>query len=212
MLYRVTAKKVILTSFFVDLLDIVIGILVAILTGSMVLLAELFQGASDLLSSGLLIIGLKRRKEILMWSGLSALSMLLFASSLSIYFGYQRYQNPEEIRNLTLAFCALLFNFVSNAYAFYLSVKRIEGGRGMINIFRDFKTSKLFLTKNTFVLDLMGMSAALVGLIALLIYKFTGNLKFDGIGAMGIGVVLGLLSIDLMWMTFRNKKGQIGEK
>ena len=55
------------------------------------------------------------------------------------------------------------------------------------------------MTKNTFVLDLMGMSAALLGLVALILYQLTGELRFDGVGAMGIGIVLALLSVDLLF-------------
>ena len=54
------------------------------------------------------------------------------------------------------------------------------------------------MTKNTFVLDLMGASAALVGLIALILYQFFGEIRFDGVGAMGIGLVLALLSVNLI--------------
>lgn len=206
---KVGAKKVILTSLWVDLLDVVIGVVVSVITGSVVMLAELFQGISDLISSGLLFIGLKRpRREVFIWTLLSALTMLLFASSFSFYYGYKRFQNPYEVENFVLAFVTLTFNLVSNGYAFFLSVKRIGSKGGIINIFNEFRNSKYFFTKNTFVLDLMGMSAAFVGLIALIIYKITGNMKFDGVGAMGIGVVLGLLSIDLMYLTFKVKQSK----
>ena len=54
------------------------------------------------------------------------------------------------------------------------------------------------MTKNTFVLDLMGMSAALVGLSALILYQISQNPRFDGLGAMAIGVVLALFSLKLL--------------
>lgn len=202
-----TAKKVILTSFFVDLADILIGVVVVFLTGSIVMLAELIQGVSDMISSGLLLIGLKSSKDkVYIWALVSALIMLLFASTLSFYYGFRRYQDPEIIDNIFLAFALLTFNFFSNGYAFYLSAKRISPKKGIFKSFKDFRNSKFLLTKNTFVFDLMGISAALVGLLALIIYKLTGNLKFDGLGAMGIGIVLGILSLDLIYSILKVKK------
>ncbi|MFI5240908.1 MAG: hypothetical protein ACHQUA_00555, partial [Microgenomates group bacterium] len=56
----------------------------------------------------------------------------------------------------------------------------------------------LIMTKNTFVLDLMGMSSAGVGLVALILYQLTGDFRFDGLGAMGIGIILGYFSINLI--------------
>src|SRR5688572_19567167 len=90
-----TPQRVILTSFFVDVIDIVINIIVVIATGSVVMLAELFQGIFDLIASGLLLLGLKRpKKEIFFWTGSSALVMLLIASTLAFYFGLMRFLKP----------------------------------------------------------------------------------------------------------------------
>jgi divalent metal cation (Fe/Co/Zn/Cd) transporter len=196
---KISARRVVITSFFVDVLDIALNLAVMTITGSVVMLAELFQGVADLISSGFLLVGLRRsRKEIYFWTLSSALSMLLLASTLSFYFGLQRFLQPKAIENILLAYAALLFAACSNGYAFYVSAKRILDGRKPSALARTFASSSRIMTKNTFVLDLMGMSAALVGFIALILYQFVGERRFDGLGAMGIGVVLAFLSIDLI--------------
>src|SRR5688572_15433053 len=196
---KISARRAVLTSFFVDALDIALNLVVMSMTGSVVMLAELFQGAADLISSGFLLVGLRRpRKEIYFWTLLSALSMLLLASTLSFYFGLQRFLKPEAIENIGLAYAALLIAASSNGYAFYVSVKRILDGRKLSKLARTFASSSRIMTKNTFVLDLMGMSAALIGFVALILYQLTGEQRFDGFGAMGIGVVLAFLSIHLI--------------
>ena len=53
-------------------------------------------------------------------------------------------------------------------------------------------------TKTTFILDLMGSVASLVGTLALLIYVITGDIRFDGIGAIIIGIVLAVLAFLLL--------------
>jgi divalent metal cation (Fe/Co/Zn/Cd) transporter len=198
------AKRVVWTSFLVDALDIALNLVIMLVTGSVVMLAEMFQGISDLLASGFLLIGLRRsKKEIYLWTALSALSMLLLAASLSFYYGLQRFLQPEEIESIALAYIALVIAATSNGYAFYVSVKRLIEGRKSKNVIKAYNASKKIMTRNTFVLDLMGMSAALVGLMALILYQLTGELRYDGIGAMAIGVILALLSIDLLVDMFR---------
>lgn len=49
------------------------------------------------------------------------------------------------------------------------------------------------------VLDFMGVAAAVCGLISLMLYKFLNNSRLDGIGAMGIGIILAILSILLIF-------------
>ena len=196
---QITAKRVVLTSFFVDLLDVSLNVSVALLTGSVVMISEFFQAIADLISSALLWVGIKRpKKEIYLWTMLSALVMLIFASSLSFYFGLRRFLHPEEVKNILLAYTALLIAVISNGYAFYISVKRILGGKSPSTLIKTFNNSPLIITKNTFVLDLMGMSSALVGLTALVLYQVTGDLRFDGLGAMGIGIILAFLSANLI--------------
>lgn len=195
---KVTVQEVVLTSFFVDLLDIVINFTVAIFSGSIVMASELLQGISDLTASGTLIFGIKRpKREKYMWATLSAIIMLTIASSLSFLFGLERFLYPHQIKNLLLAYIGLIISIVSNGYAFLLSVKRIKNHPKKV----------LLMTRNTFVLDLMGMSAAIVGLIALALYQLTAEIRFDGVGAMGIGIVLGAMSIKLIW-DIRSAKGK----
>ena len=88
---RISAAKAVSTSFFVDLADIVMNVIVMIVTGSVVLLAEAFEGASDLVASGVLLIGLKASKRrpnkkhpyghgkaLFFWTLISAIIMLFF--------------------------------------------------------------------------------------------------------------------------------------
>lgn len=197
-----------MTSFFVDLLDILLNVSIAVLTGSVVMMAELFQAIADLISSAFLLVGLKRPiKEKVFWTILSALMMFCFASTLSFYFGLQRFLHPEEIQNIFLAYSALLIALLSNGYAFFISLKRIFAEKrfsGVFGAIKVFRKSKMIMTKNTFVLDLMGAGSALTGLVALILYQLTGEARFDGIGAMSIGIIIAVLSLDLLLNVKRN--------
>jgi hypothetical protein len=49
---QISSRKVVWTSFLVDLGDIALNVIVMLATGSVVMLAEAFEGLSDLVASG----------------------------------------------------------------------------------------------------------------------------------------------------------------
>jgi len=204
---KITSEKVVVTSFLVDISDVLVSIIVAVMSGSVVMLSQAFEGSADLLASGFLLIGIRQSKkpsdrkhpyghgrEIYFWTFLSALTTFTITAGASFYFGYKRFLNPEPIHELPLAFLALIISVFTNGYSMMLSVKRLRGQKPMEEIWHTFKNSALIETKTTLVLDLMGTTASVLGLLALLLFSLSGNLKFDGLGAMAIGVTLAILA------------------
>ncbi len=208
---RVSARKVIVISFLVDVLDIVLNSVAAILSGSIVMVTQVLEAVADLSSSGFLLIGLRRSmrkddrthpfgygREIYFWTLLSALIMFGLTSTLSFYFGWQRFNSPIQLHDTKFALFVLFITFFTNLYAFLLSLRRLLRKRDVKQIVQIFYRSSLVETKTTFILDLMGTTSSFFGMLALGVYFLTGDLKFDGLGAMIIGVTLGVFSIFLI--------------
>jgi cation diffusion facilitator family transporter len=208
---EVSAKKVILTSFFVDLLDIVTNVIVAVITGSIVMTTESIQGFADITAVSLIYLGFRKGRkvadathplgygrELYFWTLLSSIMMMVFTATISFYLGFLRFIHPEPIDNLVLAYGVLTLSILSNGYAMSLDIRRITNNSSSSFRFKHFFNSEHIETKTTFVLDLMGTSVAICGLISLLLLKFTNNLQFDGIGAMVMGFVLASLSFILI--------------
>ncbi len=205
-------KRVILTSFLVDILDLLTSVIVAWLSGSVVMLTQALEGLTDLVSSGVLVLGLRRSlrkedrmhpfgygREIYFWTLISALVMLGSSAVLSIYFGYQRFIHPHAIEDMPYALGVLLITIFTNGYAFMLSYKRLVKHRPARNIIQIFYLSSLVEIKTTFILDLMGTCASFLGIVALGLYVITGDSRYDGLGAMIIGTMLiafGILLIE----------------
>ena len=208
---KVSEQRVLVTTFLVDLLDVVINLVVAIMTGSVVMLAEFFQGLADLTAAALLLIGYKRSrkradkqhpfgygKEVYFWTLISAVVMMTFTATASFYFGLMRVLEPEEIDHIWLGYLTLSITFVTNVYAFSLSSGRLLKGKPVKELPRLFVNARDVTVKNALVLDLMGTSAALLGLVSLLLYQFAGERRFDGIGAMVVGVTTAVLAVVLI--------------
>lgn len=208
---KIPIEKVVTTSFIVDISDVAINVTVAAVSGSVVMLSQALEGAADLLASGLLLLGLRRSKrpadrkhpfgygrEMYFWTFLSALTTFGVTAALSFYFGLQRFLNPQPIEKLYLTYVALTIAIATNGYSFSLSFRRLLGLRGFSKIVEVFRHSALIETKTTFILDLMGTIASVFGLIALLIYGLSGDLRFDGLGAMTIGVTLAFFAFFIL--------------
>lgn len=215
---QISDEKAVGTSVKIDILDILLNILIFLITGSMVMLAETLQGISDLIVDGLAFIGMRRSKrlptkkhpfgfgrELYIWSLFSTLVMFLFLTSLSFYFGFKRFMNPEPIRHIFLIFSILTVSLFINGYSFSLGFRRILQGRPFWEIRRALSESTFLETKITFTSDLMGLLAAALGLIALFLFEITGSLWFDGLGAMAIGTLMAFFSL---WL-FKNVRGFI---
>lgn len=207
----VSEQKVLITTFLVDLLDVALNLVVAIVTGSMVMLSEFFQGLADLTAAALLLVGYKRSrkradkqhpfgygKEIYFWTLISAVVMMTFTATASFYFGLMRFLEPTEIDHIWLGYGTLVITLVSNTYALSLSSRRLLRSKPLTQLPKVFLTSDAVTAKNALVLDLMGACAAVFGLTSLLLFQLMGVKRADGLGAMVIGVSTGVLAIVLV--------------
>lgn len=209
---RISSDKAVWTSFLVDFGDIILNVVVMVVTGSVVMLAEAFEGLSDLVASGLLLIGLgiaRQRpnkkhpfgygKALFFWTLISAIVILVFGASLSIFFGVQRFLHPEEVEKIVWAFAALSISIITNGYALSLSSRRLLGKEKFTKLFRIFLATTHVETKNTFILDFTGTFSAIMGLISLSLYQLVGIQYFDALGAILIGILAAASSLLLIW-------------
>ncbi len=203
--------RVVGISFLVSVGDVVLYMLVALFTGSVVVLSQALQGLSDLVTVSVLLFGVQRSKrdadsdhpfgygrEIFFWVLIAGLIMFFGAGCLSVYLGWQQFHHPEHIKNLFLAFGILTFGVVSNFYAFSRSAKRLNQSMGAERWWQRLVQASTVETKATFLIDFMGTAAAGVGILALTIYLITGSAEFDGLGAMLVGASMGIASLLLI--------------
>lgn len=200
---KVSDIRVVATSTLVSVSDVTLNVIVAVLTGSTVMLSQALQGLSDLITGGVLYFGVKRSyrkaderyqfgygREVFFWVLLAGIVMFAGTGALSVYFGYQKLMNPEAIERLWLALLMVLFGFSTNLYAFRLSFHRMREAGDKKSWWRELLSSSMVETKATFLIDFLGTTAAAIGFISLGVYALTGNGRIDGIGSLAIGVTM----------------------
>ena len=199
---KVSAHRTVLVSTLVSLSDIVINVVAAIITGSVVLVAQALQGFADLTSTTMLLIGVRRSsrkpnrehpfgygRELFFWVLISSLFTFLVTGGVALYQGINRVLEPTDIDSTNLAFIILTIGLLSNGYSLSLGLRRMKahaGRRGIINMLLK---SSLVETKMSMLVDLMGTLSAFLGFIAIGLFTLTDDARFDGAGAIAIGLL-----------------------
>jgi cation diffusion facilitator family transporter len=205
---KVSSEQVIWTSFAVDVIDIVTNVVVAVLSGSAVILATALRGTADLLTTIFLLLGLKlshRRadkghqfgygRELYFWAFLSSLALLTITGGLSLYYGLQHYNEPRALSDLTLSIIVLVIGIGTNGYAFWTDIAKLKQSNASDSLLVAFLHTNLVEIKIALVLDFMGVLTATLGVVSLALYQLTGEARLDGLGAILIsGTVVFLAS------------------
>jgi cation diffusion facilitator family transporter len=208
---KISAKKVIRTAIWADVIDISINFIAAFTTGSVVMIVETMQGIAELISDLFILIGIKRMdipadkkhpfgygRETYFWTFFSAVILVTILAGTSIFLGWRRLMNPQEVRHIILAFFVLFVSLIVNGYSFSVGARRLGDG-SFLKAFSNFRDSSLAETKATFVFDGLGTVAAFIGFISIGIYHITGDLVFDGFGALLIGFVMFIFGFVLVF-------------
>jgi cation diffusion facilitator family transporter len=182
-------------SFLVDVLDVVTNLVVALLTGSAVVFAEMAQGLADSAGSALLVIGERRARrprdaahpfgyarEAFFWGLLSAVAMLVIGAGLSAWRGYEQLVHPEPLERPALALAVLALAIVTNGYAVSLSGRKLAADSGGLRA--AFRNLNRPLVKSALFRDVIGTFTSVVGLGALVLCQSLGLVLFDALGAL----------------------------
>jgi cation diffusion facilitator family transporter len=205
----ISSRRVLLVSFLVDVFDVVSNLVVAVLTGSAVVFAEMAQGLADSSGSALLVVGERRARrpsdaehpfgyarEAFFWGLLSAIAMLVIGAGLSAWRGYRQLVNPEPLETPLLAMAVVAIAIATNSYAVSLSVRKLTGRHGSLRA--AFRSDDEPLVKSALLRDAIGTFTSIVGLVALALYQALDYVIFDALGALAAAVLMTAASLMLM--------------
>ena len=182
----------------------------AVVTGSGAMMAEAIHSLADCGNQGLLLLGMRQAKKppsdeyplgwgraLYFWSFVVALLLFAVGGMFSIYEGMHKLAQPEPLRWPWLALGVLLFGIVMESISMRGCLHEVNLARGEQSLWRWFRE-----TRSSELLVIFGEDlAALVGLclaaLAIGATMLTGNLLFDALGTIAIGVLLVVVAIAL---------------
>lgn len=200
---NISDTRVVVSSLLVSAADVVLNVLVAMLTGSAVMLSQSLQGLSDFTTSAILYKGTKQSRrtandkyqfgfgrEVFFWVLMSSVVMFIGTGGLSLYFGYHQIITPEPVHHIWAALATLFISLIYNSFAFWLSFRRLSTLDATRSWWQLLVSSSIAETKATFIINFLAALASVLGLIAFGLFALTGNAQFDGWGSVIIGITM----------------------
>ncbi len=182
-----------------------------LITGSSSMLAESVHSVADTSNQGLLLFGQRQaRKEAdplhqfgygrsrYFYSFVVALVLFTLGSVFALYEGYRKISHPEDLTSPMVAIAILVVAIALETYSFRTAIRESRPLKGSGSWWRFIRNSRnpelpVVLLEDTGALIGLMFALAGVGLTML-----TGDPVWDGIGTIGIGVLLGVIAVVLM--------------
>ena len=216
-----SSKKVIYAALIGNGLVAVTKFVASAITGSSAMMSEGIHSVVDTGNQMLLLLGLRRAKkpaderfpfghgkEVYFWSFVVAMLIFAVGAGVSLYEGVHHILHPEPIESPYVNYIVLALAMVFEGAALYFALTEFTKAKGKWGYLEAVKKGK---DPTNFVV-LFEDSAAMLGLIVaflgVLLTHITGNLIFDGLASIVIGLILGGTAI---WLAYETKSLLIGE-
>ncbi|MGI9621313.1 MAG: cation diffusion facilitator family transporter [Acidimicrobiales bacterium] len=206
------STKAIAMAFFANLGIAIAKFVGFAVTGSSSMLAEAVHSVADTGNQGLLIWGNRQAKQIAtpqhpfgygreryFWAFVVSLVLFSVGSLFAIFEGIDKIRHPHEIDSLGWAIGILVFAMVLEAFAFrtaFIESKKVKGSHSWPAFIRRSRTPELPVV---LLEDFGAMIGLVLAFVALMIANATGNARWDGVGTLSIGILLGLIAIVLAY-------------
>jgi cation diffusion facilitator family transporter len=172
------------------------------------MLAEAVHSTADCGNQLLLLLGLKRSKrkatldyplgfgkETYFWAFIVAIMLFSIGGMFSIYEGWHKLHEHEELSYPLLALGVLAFGIVAESFSMWGALREVNKSRGDQNLwqwFRGSRNSELVVIFGEDLAALLGLAFAFVAVLATWI---TGNPVYDALGSVAIGVLLVVVAV-----------------
>jgi cation diffusion facilitator family transporter len=216
-----SSKKVIIAALIGNCLIALTKFIAAAISGSSAMLSEGIHSLVDTGNQVMLLYGLRAArkpadadfpfghgKEVYFWSFVVAILIFAVGSGVSLYEGVLRLMDPEPMEHVYINYIVLVLAMMFEGAAWYFAFREfntVRGKRGYVEAVKQGKDPSMFVV-------LFEDSAAMLGLavafFATLASQLTGNVIFDGVASIIIGLILAGTAI---WLAYETKGLLIGE-
>lgn len=187
-----------------------------LVTGSSAMLAESVHSMADSGNQGLLLLGGRKARraadeehpfgygrERYFWAFVVALVLFMLGGLFSLYEGFHKLEesveHPENTLDAPLVAIGILgFAIVAETFSFRTAIREsrpLKGEQSWWGFIRTSKTPELPVVLLEDLGALVGLVLAMVGVVAA---ALTGDLLYDALGTMAIGVLLLVIAVILV--------------
>jgi cation diffusion facilitator family transporter len=204
------SRRAVITAFCANLGIAVAKFIAFVFTGAASMLAEAVHSVADTSNQGLLLLGSARAgraptaehpfgygRERYFWAFVVSVVLFTLGSLFACYEGVQKLRHPHAISSPEWAFGVLFIAIVFEGFALRTAAREanpLRRGRSWWAFIRRAKSPELPVVLLEDFGALLGLSFAALGVTLALV---TGDARFDALGSIAIGLLLGAIAIVL---------------
>ncbi|MDQ6976325.1 MAG: cation diffusion facilitator family transporter [Mariprofundaceae bacterium] len=181
-------------------------------SGSSALLAEAVHSLVDTINQALLWVGIVRStrkadaehqlgygQERYFWNLVSAVTIFFVGCAYTINHAIGQLQHGNKPEISAIAFAVIALAFIIEGYSFWVALQefRRQSKAANTDFWQYFEKTRDPTTLAVLVEDSAAMFGLSLALIGMLLSAYTGSAVFDGVAAMLIGVLMGVLAFYL---------------
>jgi cation diffusion facilitator family transporter len=202
--------RAILAAFLANLGIAIVKFIAFLFTGAASMLAESIHSVADTGNQALLTLGGRRGRraptaehpfgfgrERYFWAFLVAVVLFTLGSLFALFEGYEKLRHPEPVESPAWAFGALLVAIALESWSLRTAVQeadKVRAGQSWWVFIRRSKSPELPVVLLEDTGALLGLACALIGVSLAVI---TGESRFDAVGSIAIGLLLGVIAVTL---------------
>lgn len=180
------------------------------LTGSSAMLSEAIHSVADSGNQVLLLVGNKRSRRAstpthqfgygrvrYIYAFMVAIVLFLVGGLFSLFEGWHKIQHPEPLNDVAVAFAVLIIAIILESFSLRTALKeanKSRGSRGLVAFVRRTRNPELPVVLLEDTGALVGLVFALVGVT---LATVTGDGRWDGLGAVAVGILLVVIAVFL---------------
>jgi cation diffusion facilitator family transporter len=206
------SRRAIFAAFAADLGIAVAKFVGFALTGAASLLAEALHSVADTSNQGLLLLGAARAKkgateahpfghgrERYFWGFVVALVIFSLGSLFALVEGIAKLRHPHELESVWVAVVILVVAIVLEGLSFRTAVKESRAAKEQAGSWwRFIRRAKLPELPVVLLEDMGAMVGLTFALLGVVLAQVTDNSRFDALGSMAIGLLLGVIAVILV--------------
>jgi len=191
------------------------------ITGSSSMLSEAIHSVADSGNQVLLLVGGKRAKRgadeqhqfgygrvRYVYAFVVSIVLFCLGGLFSIYEGWHKFHDPEELSSPGVAFAVLGIAIVLEGFSFRTALKESNRSRGKKSLFRFIRDARQPELPVVLLEDFGALVGLVFALLGVTLAVVTGDARWDGIGALAIGSLLLVIAV---FLAFEMSSMLVGE-
>jgi cation diffusion facilitator family transporter len=203
-------RRAIVAAFLANLGIALSKFVAFVITGSASMLAESIHSVADTGNQGLLFLGGKRSRkqptaehpfgfgsERYFWAFIVALVLFTLGSMFALFEGVEKLIDPHELDSPIWAFGVLGVAIVLEGLSLRTAHREAAPNRQGRSWWRFIRTTKSPELPVVLLEDTGALVGLLFALVGISLAEITGNPRWDALGSIGIGLLLGVIAVIL---------------